>query len=129
MSHRRVGCDAHRRFFQDAILDQDGQLQHWARVDREPGAIHAFLVDLPEGTPVALETVGNWNWIANEIEASGCVALLTHAAKAKVMMGNVNKTDKLDAKGLAKILHLESLSTLWLPPGEIRDEREPSIRG
>ncbi len=40
------------------------------------------------------------------------------------MMGNVNKTDKLDAKGLAKLLHLESLPNVWLPPGEIRDERE-----
>jgi hypothetical protein len=40
------------------------------------------------------------------------------------MMGNVNKSDKLDAKGLAKLLHLGSLPTVWLPPGEIRDERE-----
>jgi transposase len=40
------------------------------------------------------------------------------------MMGHVNKTDKLDAKGLAKLLHLDSLPTVWLPPGEIRDERE-----
>ena len=124
MSHYRVGCDAHRRYSQFAILDQDGQLQHQARVDHEPGAIHAFLENLPEGTPVALETVGNWYWIADEIEAAGCVALLTHAAKAKVMMGNVNKTDQLDAKGLAKLLHLDSLPTVWLPPGEIRDERE-----
>jgi len=90
MSHYRVGVNAHRRYSQFAILDQDGQLQHQARVDHEPGAIHAFLENLPEGTPVALETVGNWYWMADEIEAAGCVALLTHAAKAKVMMGNVN---------------------------------------
>jgi len=78
-------------------------------------------------------------WIADEIEAAGCIPLLTHAAKAKLMiprpitsaqregrgmMGNINKTDKLDAKGLAKLLHLDSLPTVWLPPGEIRDERE-----
>jgi transposase len=40
------------------------------------------------------------------------------------MMGNINKTDGLDAKGLAKLLHLESLPTVWLPSGVIRDERE-----
>jgi len=124
MSHYRVGCDAHRRYSQFAILDQDGQLQRQARVDHEPGAIQAFLENLPDGTPVALETVGNWYWIADEIEAAGCLPLLTHAAKAKVMMGNINKTDKLDAKGLAKLLHLGSLPTVWLPPSEIRDERE-----
>jgi len=124
MSHYRVGCDAHRRYSQFAVLDRDGRLSQQIRVDHEPGAIQAFLEDMPEGTPVALETVGNWYWIADEIEAAGCVPLLTHAAKAKVMMGNVNKTDKLDAKGLAKLLHLDSLPTVWLPPGEIRDERE-----
>ena len=124
MSHYRVGCDAHRRYSQFAILDQDGQLQHQARVDHRAGAIRAFLENLPEGTPVALESDGNWYWIADEIESAGCIPLLTHAAKAKVMMGNVNKTDKLDAKGLARLLHLDSLPTVWLPPGEIRDERE-----
>jgi transposase len=124
MSHYRVGCDAHKHYSQFAVLDQDGQLRQQSRVDHEPGAIQAFLQRLPEGTPVALESVGNWYWIADEIEAAGCLPLLTHAAKAKVMMGNVNKTDKLDARGLAKLLHLESLPTVWLPPGEIRDERE-----
>jgi len=123
MSHYRVGGDAQRRYSQFAVLDQDGQLRQQTRVDHEPGAIQAFLDGLPDGTPVALESVGNWYWIADEIEAAGCLPLLTHAAKAKVMMGNVNRTDKLDAKGLAKLLHLESLPTVWLPPGEIRDER------
>ncbi len=66
----------------------------------------------------------DWYWIADEIEAAGCLPLLTHAAKAKLTMGNINKTDKLDAKGLAKLLHLDSLPTVWLPPGETRDERE-----
>lgn len=124
MSHYRVGCDAHRRYSQFAVLDHYGQLREQTRVDHQPGAIQAFLEKLPRGTPVALESVGNWYWIADEIEAAGCLPLLTHAAKAKLMMGNVNKTDKLDAKGLAKLLHLGSLPTVWLPPGEIRDERE-----
>jgi transposase len=124
MSHYRVGCDAHKHYSQFAVLDQDGQLRQQGRVDHEPGAIQAFLENLPPGTPVALESVGNWYWIADEIEAASCLPLLTHAAKAKLLMGNVNKTDKLDAKGLAKLLHLGSLPTVWLPPGEIRDERE-----
>jgi transposase len=124
MSHYRVGCDAHKHYSQFAVLDQDGQLRQQSRVDHEPGAIRTFLENLPEGTPVALESVGNWYWIADEIEAAGCLPLLTHAAKAKLMMGNVNKTDKLDARGLARLLHLDSLPTVWLSPGEIRDERE-----
>ena len=40
------------------------------------------------------------------------------------MMGNVNKTDKLDAHGLATLQHLGSLPTVWIPPRDVRDERE-----
>jgi transposase len=65
-----------------------------------------------------------WYRIADEIEAAGCIPLLTHPAKAKVMMGHVNKTDKLDANGLATLLRIGTLPTVWLPPAEVRDERE-----
>jgi len=124
MSHYKIGCDAHRRYSQFAILDHEGRFLQQVRVNHTPGAIRDFLEGYPPGTPVALETVGNWYWIVDEIEAAGCVPLMAHAAKAKVMMGNVNKTDKLDARGLATLLHLGSLPTVWLPPSEIRDERE-----
>jgi transposase len=38
--------------------------------------------------------------------------------------GTFGKTDKLDAAGLATLEHLGSLPTVWIAPGEIRDERE-----
>jgi transposase len=124
MSHYKIGFDAHRRFSQFAILDSEGQFLEQTRINHEPGAIRMFLSKYPPGTPVALESVGNWYWIVDEIEAAGCIPLMAHAAKAKVMMGNVNKTDKLDARGLATLLHLGSLPTVWLPPHQVRDERE-----
>ena len=40
------------------------------------------------------------------------------------MMGHVNKTDKLDANGLATLLRVGSLPTVWLPPAALRDQRE-----
>ncbi|MEJ2427016.1 MAG: transposase [Candidatus Thiodiazotropha sp.] len=119
-----IGCDAHRRYSVFAVFDTSTLSVEQVRVNHQPGAIKEFLSDFPEGTPVALETVGNYYWIVDEIEQAGCVPQLAHAAKAKVIMGNVNKTDKLDAKGLATLVHLGSLPTVWLPPGEIRDERE-----
>lgn len=40
------------------------------------------------------------------------------------MMGRVHQTDKLSADGLATLLHLGSLPAVWIPPKELRDERE-----
>ena len=71
-----------------------------------------------------METIGNWYWIVDEIEAAGCVPKLVHARKAKLMMGEINKTDKLDARGLNRLQRAGTLPTVWIPPGELRDQRD-----
>ena len=119
-----VGCDAHKHYSQLELQDAGGQVLNRVRIDHHPGAVSSFFSRLPGGTPVALESVGNWYWIADEIEAAGCLPLLTNPAKAKLMMGHVNKTDKLDANGLATLLRIGSLPTVWLPPAALRDQRE-----
>jgi transposase len=119
-----VGCDAHKHYSLFTVLDSQAHVIERTRVDHRPGAVRDFLTRFPPGTPVALETVGNWYWIVDEIEAAGCLPLLAHAAKAKSMMGHVHKTDKLDAGGLATLLHLGTLPTVWIPPEDLRDERE-----
>jgi transposase len=124
MSHYRVGCDAHKHYSLFAVLDDQGRLREEQRIDHELGAIQAYLSQFPGGTPVALESVGNWYWIVDEIEAAGCVPRMAHALFAKKMMAHIHKTDKLDAKGLATLEHLGSLPTVWIAPGEIRDARE-----
>ena len=85
-SDYKVGCDAHKHFSLFAVLDGKGDLVERTRVGHVPGAIGTFLSQYPEGTPVALETVGNWYWIVDEIEEAGYIPLLAHAAKAKVMI-------------------------------------------
>jgi len=119
-----VGCDAHKHYSLFAVLDGHGNLLDQSRVSHEPGALRAFLSRFPPGTPVALESVGNWYWIVDEIEAAGCLPRMAHALFAKKMMGRIHKTDKLDAAGLATLEHLGSLPTVWIAPGEIRDARE-----
>jgi len=119
-----VGMDAHKRFSQFAVLDEKGRVIKEVKVEHNNGNIKRYLSGFPQGTQVAVECVGNWYWFADEIESAGCEVLLTQAGKAKLMMGHVNKTDKLDAIGLAKLLRNGTLPTVWLPPGELRDERE-----
>ena len=41
-------------------------------------------------------------------------------------MGYINKTDKLDARGLAMLNLNGSLPAVWIPPAELRDQRELS---
>ena len=85
-SHYKVGCDAHKHYSLFAVLDHQGRPVERTRVNHQPGAIRAFLSRFPEATPVALETVGNWYWIVDEIEQAGCLPHLAHAQMAKKMI-------------------------------------------
>ena len=75
-----VGCDAHKHYSQLEVQDSTGQALSRVRVDHAHGSILRFFSTLPKGTPVALESVGNWYWIADEIEQAGCLPLLTNPA-------------------------------------------------
>lgn len=95
MSHHEIGCDAHKAFSLFSVLDGKGQMVDRTHVDHERGAIRMFLSQFPEVTPVALESVGNWYRIVDEIEGASCLPLMGHAAKAKVIKGNIDKADKV----------------------------------
>jgi transposase len=104
-------------------MNDSGFVRNNVRVKNDRATLRAFLESLPPGTPIALETTGSWYWFADEIEESGHVVHLTHARKAKLMMGQINKTDKLDASGLALLLRNGTLPVVWIPPRELRDQR------
>jgi transposase len=71
-----------------------------------------------------VETIGNWYWLVDEIEAAGMVPQLVHARKAKLMSGMINKTDKLDVRSLNRLQRTGTLPTVWIPPAELRDQRD-----
>ena len=121
---RYYGCDAHKRYSLFSSIDAKGHFGSSVRIENSRYQFSRFLCGLPEGSPVAIESVGNWYWMIDEIEKAGHVPLLVHARKAKLMMGQINKTDKLDARGLALLMRNGTLPSVWIPPGELRDLRE-----
>lgn len=119
-----IALDAHKRYSFVSVQSADGTLKTEARIEHEPGAIRQFLDVFECGSPVAIETVGNWYWIVAEIERAGLVPKLVDARKAKMMMASVNKTDKLDARGMNRLQRSGTLPTVWIPPADLRDQRE-----
>lgn len=119
-----IALDAHKRYSFASVEDTDGVKRTEARVEHGPGAIRKFLEKFERGSPVAVETVGNWYWIVSEIEEAGMVPKLVHALRAKMMLATVNKTDRLDARGMNRLQRTGTLPTVWIPPAELRDQRE-----
>lgn len=119
-----IAMDSHKRYTQICVQSQNGQILCEKRIEHKKGNILEFLAGQKENTCVAVETIGNWYWIVDEIEQAGMQAKLVHAHKAKLMMGAINKTDKLDARGINKLQRAGTLPTVWIPDADIRDKRE-----
>lgn len=119
-----ISFDAHKHYTLASVERATGGILREVRLGHQRGTIHEFLAQWDPGSPVAVETVGNWYWLVDEIEAAGMVPRLVHARKAKLMSGMINKTDKLDVRGLNRLQRTGTLPTVWIPPGEIRDQRD-----
>ena len=119
-----IALDAHKRYSFASAESLDGSKRTEARVEHAAGAIRQYLGKFERGSPVAVETVGNWYWIIDEIEQAGMVPRLVHARQAKLMLSTGNKTDRLDARGMNRLQRSGTLPTVWIPPGELRDQRE-----
>jgi len=87
-----IAFDAHKHYTLASVEQADGRLVRELQIPHERGALRQFLQRCDVGSPVAVETTGNWYWIVDEIEEAGCAPRLVHARKAKLMLGMINKT-------------------------------------
>jgi transposase len=115
-----IAFDSHKRYTLARVENENGKEPQEYRIEHRRGNIAGFLSRQQPG----IETIGNWYWIVNEIEQAGMKPRLVHARKAKMMFGCINKTDRLDVKGLNTLQRAGTLPTVWIPPCEIRDKRE-----
>src|SRR5215475_7093019 len=98
-----IAFDAHNHCTLASVATPDGQLVREGRIEHERGALRKFLERCEQGSPVAVETIGNWYWIVDEIEAAGCMPRLVHARKAKLSAKRRPGIRRTWAENLARI--------------------------
>jgi len=113
-----IGCDAHKKFSVFVAVNEKGQAGEAVRVEHERHVYREFLARLPEHSAIAVEASGGHSWLVDEMEQLGHHPRLTNPIEAKRRMGLTNKTDKLDARGLASGFPVIGRSQR--KPGDIR---------
>jgi transposase len=119
-----IGCDAHKKFSLFVAMNERGEYGPAVRVSHERQSMRRFLESLAAGSKIALETSGSYYWLVDEMKRAGHEAQLAHALTAKRRMEGRHKTDRKDAQGLAMLLRNGTLPRVWIPPQELRDQRE-----
>src|SRR5713226_1196201 len=119
--------DIHKHVFQAAVLDAgSGQVvEERFSADRESLARWAGQWRGRVGV-VAIEATTGWRWVWQELVARGFEVRLAEPLQARALLGRRRsaKTDRLDARWLARLLAKEMLPESWIPPAEIQQLRD-----
>jgi len=103
---RYVGMDVSLKETSICVVDGGGEILSEGTVASEPGAIAAFIETLAPGSArIGLETGPTTTWLWHELRARGLAVICIDARHAKAALSmQINKTDRNDALGLARIM-------------------------
>jgi transposase len=123
---RAIGLDVHLEFCEVAIAE-DGVVRSAGRVETTPEQLELFARSLGRDDRVALEVTGSAWEIARILEP--------HVARVVVVSPNDTgirqaraKTDRLDARTLARLLWAGELDAVWAPDNKTRTLRRRLAR-
>src|SRR4051794_30674345 len=118
---RAVALDIHRDFCEVAIVEA-GRLRSAGRIKSRPEELKLFAQSLDPRDWVALEVTGNAWAIAGILEAHVARVIVVSPNDTGIRQARA-KTDRLDARALAKLLWAGELDGVWTPDERIRAMR------
>ena len=116
---RAIGIDVHRDFCEVAI-SEGGELRSAGRVPSTPHDLELLAASLAGDDEIALEATGNALAIARILEPHVARVVVASAKELHAITGAKAKTDRRDARTLAKLLSAGLLEGTWLPGEELR---------
>ena len=114
-----LGIDVHKRYAQVAVMDEAGEIVEEVRVE------NANLDDLAQryaGAQAAIEATSNYYHIHDTLSEHLDVTV-AHPTKLTQIANTDKKTDRVDAKELARMVRLNSVPESYVPTDESREAR------
>ncbi|SNR70426.1 Transposase [Halorubrum ezzemoulense] len=114
-----LGIDVHKRYAQVAVMDEAGTIVEEVRVE------NANLDDLAQryaGAQAVLEATSNYYHIHDTLSEHLDVTV-AHPKKINQIADTDKKTDRVDAKELARMLRLNSVPESYVPSEAVREAR------
>ncbi len=118
---RSIGLDIHRDFAEVAIAES-GEVRSPGRIEMTPEALELFAQSLGRTDQVALEVSGNAWEVARIIRPHVAKLVVVSPADTGIRSARA-KTDRLDARALAKLLAAGELQSVWIPDDHTRAMR------
>jgi transposase len=113
---RSIGLDVHLDFCEVAVVE-GGELRSAGRIATTPEQLELFAQSLGPDDRVALEVTGNAWEIARILEPHVARVVVVSPGDTGIRQARA-KTDRLDARTLAKLLAAGELDPVWMPDRE-----------
>src|SRR5215211_7584556 len=110
---RAIGLDVHLEFCEVAIAE-GGEVRSAGRIETKPERIELFAQSLGRDDRVALEVTGNAWEIKRLVEPHVAEVLVVSPNDTGIRQARA-KTDRLDARTLARLLASGELDSVWMP--------------
>jgi transposase len=123
---RAVALDVHRDFCEVAVVEE-GRLRSAGRIETRPETLELFAQSLDARDWVALEVTGNAWAIARILERHVARVIVVSPNDTGIRQARA-KTDRLDARTLAKLLWAGELDGVWAPDERVRVMRRRLAR-
>jgi transposase len=115
---RAIGLDVHRDFCVVAICE-DGRVRSGARVPSTPEGLQVLAQSLAKSDRVALEVTGSCWEVARILEPHVDRVVVVSPDDTGIAHARA-KTDRLDARALARLLWSGELESVWMPDARCR---------
>jgi transposase len=119
---RAFGLDVHRDFCEVAIAEE-GKVRSAGRIPTRVASLGLFAQSLVASDVVALEATTGADRIVSVLQGQGVRVVVANTRKLKSITEAKAKTDRLDARTLARLLASGLLDQVWTP-----DERTRTLR-
>ena len=120
---RYIGIDAHKLSEYICVTDNDGKIVEEYKMDNTEENWTAFMKKYAIDTEIAVETSTTGKYIAHMLRDNGFNIHLANSKELKLISSSKKKTDKNDARILARLLRTGDLPESYLPTKEIDDMR------
>jgi transposase len=127
-SVRFIGMDVHRDFCEIAIAGPDREVRSAGRIESRLAELELFAGSLAADDVVALEATSGAGLIAEIIEPHVAKVMIANTRKLPRISRAKAKTDRLDARTLARLAASGFLETVWAPDEQTRALRRLCAR-
>lgn len=118
-----VGMDVHWKTTTVCILNENGQQVKCTRIDGHWDKVLKFMAGIEKPFQVVYEASGGYGHLHEKLSKMARRVVVAHPGQLRLIFRSKRKNDRVDAQKLAKLLYLDEVPPVYVPPAQVRQWR------